>query len=72
MPRFTQTNRKIYEIILNMAEVGEVLDGLPLAELFREIRKQGIASHSSAISRHLKVLEDQGKIKIEHWHIKVI
>lgn len=71
MPRFVETNQKIYNIIIEINERFEDLDGIPISELFRELRKEEILKGSKTIKKHLQFLESENKIKISNWNIKV-
>ena len=69
---FNETNGKILKIIQEMAVIDKFLGGIPLQEIYKQIKIQKVLTESWAIKKHIRILADSHKIEIIGWSVKVL
>lgn len=64
-----ENREEIMKIIDDLWKKCDVLEGIPLSLLFREVKKKNVLAFDKYIANHLKILELQGKIKVRMWTV---
>ena len=64
-----ENREEIMKIIDDLWKKCDVLEGIQLSLLFREVKKKNVLAFDKYIANHLKILELQGKIKVRMWTV---
>lgn len=70
--QFSEVDTAILNVIIVQKNLGQFLGAIPLQKIYDEVKKKGILQNNVSILKHIKSLENKGKIKVENWSVKLL